>query len=44
LDQELAAAFATIVDEPTPRRLFELARELEAAALLTAKDADSKLH
>jgi hypothetical protein len=42
--QELAAAFETVADEPTPRRLSELARELEAAAQLKVKNVDSKLH
>ena len=32
LDEELLAAFEMVAGEPVPDRLFELARELEAAA------------
>lgn len=44
LDEELLAAFETVCDEPAPERLFELARELEAAARSAAKKSDRKTH
>jgi hypothetical protein len=44
LDEELLATFEAVCDEPTPERLFELARDLETAARAAVKRAGGKLH